>query len=51
MRTRARLFLTLLALTLAPAAARAYPQFQFGTDATRCTLCHLAPAGGGLLNG
>lgn len=31
--------------------AEAYPQFQFSTDNARCTLCHVAPAGGGVLNG
>jgi hypothetical protein len=31
------------------ATARAYPQFQFATGATRCSECHLAAGGGGLL--
>jgi hypothetical protein len=30
--------------------ASAYPQFQFSTGAARCSLCHYAPAGGGLIN-
>ena len=39
-----------LALVLGGGAAHAYPQFQLSTGATRCSLCHIAPAGGGLLN-
>lgn len=34
---------------LAPDAA-AYPQWQLSTGNARCNLCHIAPAGGGLLN-
>ena len=30
--------------------ADAYPEFQFSTGATRCTECHFAPGGGGLIN-
>ena len=30
--------------------ARAYPQWQFTTGATRCDQCHFDPAGGGLPN-
>ncbi|HUH02998.1 MAG TPA: hypothetical protein VML75_13465, partial [Kofleriaceae bacterium] len=30
-------------------AAHAYPQFQFTTGNDRCSLCHVSPAGGGLL--
>jgi hypothetical protein len=41
-----------LALTLVAIhpAAEAYPQFQLSTGNARCTLCHISPAGGGLLN-
>jgi hypothetical protein len=39
-----------LALAAAPGAADAYPQFQLATGNTRCSVCHIAPAGGGLLN-
>jgi hypothetical protein len=41
----------LAALVAAPAAAHAYPQFQLTTGNGRCSLCHIAPAGGGLING
>lgn len=41
----------LLALTALAKRAEAYPQFQFSTDNSSCTLCHYAPAGGGLING
>jgi hypothetical protein len=34
---------------LAPAAAHAYPQWQFSSGATRCNQCHYAPGGGGLV--
>ncbi len=37
-------------LLLAEGSARAYPQFQLSSGATRCNQCHYAPAGGGLLN-
>ncbi len=30
--------------------AHAYPQFQFSTDNVRCSECHFAPTGGGLIN-
>lgn len=30
--------------------ARAYPQFQFSTGNTQCSLCHFSPVGGGLIN-
>ncbi|HTE54891.1 MAG TPA: hypothetical protein VK698_28755 [Kofleriaceae bacterium] len=39
-----------LGLGLAHGAAEAYPQFQLSTANSRCSLCHIAPAGGGLLN-
>ncbi len=29
--------------------AESYPQFQFSTDNSKCTLCHFSPAGGGLI--
>ncbi|MDQ3336290.1 MAG: hypothetical protein M4D80_14070 [Myxococcota bacterium] len=31
-------------------SADAYPDFQFSTGASRCTECHFAPGGGGLIN-
>jgi hypothetical protein len=43
----AALTLTLVAVH---SAAEAYPQFQLSTGNARCTLCHISPAGGGLLN-
>ena len=30
--------------------SHAYPQFQISTDNARCSLCHVSPSGGGLLN-
>jgi len=39
------------ALAAAAAPAAAYPQFQLSTGNSRCNLCHIAPAGGGLING
>ena len=39
-----------LALAAAPGVADAYPQFQLTTGNTRCSVCHIAPAGGGLIN-
>lgn len=40
-----------LALVLAaPRVADAYPQFQLTTANNRCSVCHIAPAGGGLIN-
>lgn len=38
-----------LLTSLAATAARAYPQWQLSTGATRCNQCHYAPGGGGLL--
>lgn len=39
-----------LAITcLSSQEAEAYPQFQFSTDNSKCTLCHFSPAGGGLI--
>ena len=40
-----------LAVLAATGAADAYPQFQLSTGNARCSMCHIAPAGGGLLNG
>ncbi len=41
-----------LALVLAAAGpASGYPQFQLSTGNSRCSQCHIAPGGGGLLNG
>jgi hypothetical protein len=42
-------FLALLVVSLMPAAAQAYPQWQFSSGTTRCSQCHYSPAGGGLL--
>ena len=39
----------LAVLAFGPSRAEAYPEFQFATGATRCSECHLAPVGGGLL--
>lgn len=43
--------IAVVALVICGAAgvAHAYPQFQLGKEPT-CTACHIAPAGGGLLN-
>jgi hypothetical protein len=40
-----------VALVAAPGAARAYPEFQLSTGSARCSLCHISPVGGGLING
>lgn len=37
-------------LPLLGTRVEAYPQFQLSTGAARCNQCHIAPAGGGLLN-
>jgi hypothetical protein len=34
----------------APAPAAAYPEFQLATGNGRCSLCHISPTGGGLIN-
>jgi hypothetical protein len=39
-----------LGLAAMPRDAAAYPQWQLSTGNARCNLCHIAPAGGGLLN-
>ncbi len=46
-----RACLVALAVILsAPSRADAYPQFQFALGSERCSACHFAPGGGGLLN-
>jgi hypothetical protein len=48
-----RLLAGALIVLVAGALARtvnAYPQFQLSTGASRCSQCHVSPAGGGLLN-
>jgi hypothetical protein len=37
-------------ITATAGEAAAYPQFQLSTDNDRCSACHFAPSGGGLLN-
>jgi hypothetical protein len=49
-RAAARLALTVVALCGSAAVAHAYPQFQVNKERT-CTACHIAPGGGGLLDG
>ena len=39
-----------LALVGGTRPAAAYPQYQLTTGAERCTACHYAPSGGGLIN-
>jgi hypothetical protein len=39
----------LLAGSLAPRAAQAYPQWQFSSGTSRCNQCHFSPGGGGLI--
>lgn len=34
----------------APGPAQAYPEFQLATGNGRCSLCHISPTGGGLIN-
>lgn len=38
------------ALALVAGEAAAYPHYQFTSGTDRCSECHLAPAGGGLIN-
>jgi hypothetical protein len=38
-------------LLLVSGSAWAYPQWQFSSGTSRCSQCHFAPAGGGLING
>jgi len=40
-----------LAVLTVPGLVRAYPQWQFTSGASRCTQCHFAPGGGGLITG
>jgi hypothetical protein len=40
----------LVVLAIGHGSAAAYPQFQLSTGNSRCNLCHIAPAGGGLVN-
>lgn len=40
----------LLAVMAAGGDALAYPQFQLSTGNGRCNMCHISPAGGGLIN-
>jgi hypothetical protein len=44
-------FPALAVAALVPAAAQAYPQWQFSTGVARCNVCHFAPGGGGLVTG
>ena len=39
------------ALLFVSGTAWAYPQWQFSSGTSRCSQCHYAPAGGGLING
>ncbi len=39
-----------LVLVTNQAEVAAYPEFQFSTGNARCSLCHVSPTGGGLLN-
>jgi hypothetical protein len=44
-------FLAAVVLVLIPAAAQAYPQWQFSSGVARCNVCHFSPGGGGLVTG
>jgi hypothetical protein len=50
MRLRAAFLVASIAV-LAPAAAHAYPQWQFSSGVARCNVCHFSPGGGGLVTG
>lgn len=54
-RSSASLGLALLGLVIVlvggARSAAAYPQFQFSTYASTCSMCHFSPTGGGLING
>jgi len=43
--------LAMVLVTLGARPAAAYPQWQFSSDTIRCSQCHYAPAGGGLITG
>jgi hypothetical protein len=47
--TRAAL-LGFAAVSFLAASAEAYPQWQFSSGTSRCSQCHYAPGGGGLIN-
>lgn len=51
LRARLASWLALAVIAVAAPTAEAYPEFQFSTGNARCSLCHFAPAGGGLING
>ena len=42
--------LAVIVLMVRPSPAHGYPQWQLSTGAVRCSQCHYAPAGGGLIN-
>ena len=42
--------LIVVTVAVATRTAAAYPQFQFSLGEERCSACHLAPSGGGLIN-
>ena len=45
------IFLTVAILVAgADGTADAYPEFQLSTGNGRCSLCHISPTGGGLIN-
>jgi hypothetical protein len=44
------LFKALVIVAATAGAAEAYPEFQLATGNARCSLCHISPAGGGLIN-
>ena len=46
----AALALWALVATAFPGSASAYPQWQLATGVARCTQCHFAPGGGGLVS-
>jgi hypothetical protein len=50
-RSAVAVFVGLVLVVAAPSPARAYPQWQFSSGASRCSQCHFSPAGGGLING
>ncbi|MGE0550544.1 MAG: hypothetical protein AB7O24_14175 [Kofleriaceae bacterium] len=50
MRLSVAIGFAVVALAVTALPAHAYPEFQFATGATRCSECHFAPGGGGLIN-